>query len=821
MNGIEIEADGSRGGLCLAWKEDISVTLKSFSKSHIDVLALLRRLGEEANLPWLVMGDFNEILYSFEKEEGLPKDERRMEIFCKTLEDCQLEDIGYSGAWFTWERGKFVENNVRERLDRGVANEKWKPLFPKCSILHLSQSLSDHCPLFLNTTDDKFIARSSQFKFEARWIMESSLEGVIKASWNSNTGTILEKLERLQDKLKEWAASIRKTREGRKRKLTKELEMLETKERDDDTIAKIIETRVNLNMEIDKDEMYWEQRERANWLKVGDKNLAFFYKFASTRRKQNTISRLQLEDGGESSDDSQMAEAATSYFQELFMSNGIGDLSHIMQDEVLAALKGMGPIKAPGPDGFPALFFQRFWHIVGNDVTKFCLGFLNDNQELGQINFTDIILIPKTQSPTSLANFRPISLCSVLYKTVAKIAFVPRRLISDNILLAYEILHTFRQKRTGKKGYMAVKLDMSKAYDRVEWRFIEEVMLRMGFENSEGLSALMRLARKEVFYSSNTSEESKRQVLAILGVRSSADMEKYVGLPNTVGRRKKESFQNLKDNIQARIKGWSSRFLSQGGKEVFIKSVLQAIPTYAISCFLFPNSLCGELEGTMAKFWWQKAHGKRGIHWCQWKYLCLPKDEGGLGFRSLAKFNVALLAKQGWRILMMPNSLVAKVLKAKYFPNTDFLNSRLGNNCSFTWKSIWAAKGVLSDGLCWKVGCGSDISVLNDSWIPDFNKVRLLPCVNNLHDFRVAELIDENSRKWKEELIRSTFSPGVANKILRIPLTEEAHDNILAWSGAPSSEFTVRSAYKLLQCNEADPRAYALQTDYKKFYKKL
>ncbi|KAA3490640.1 reverse transcriptase [Gossypium australe] len=795
--------------------------------------------------------------------------------------------------------------------------------------------------------------------------MESSLEGVIKASWNSNTGTILEKLERLQDKLKEWVASIRKTREGRKRKLTKELEMLETKERDDDTIAKIIETRVNMNMEIDKDEMYWEQRVRANWLKVGDKNSTFFHKFASTRRKQNIISRLQLEDGGESSDDSQMAEAATSYFQELFMSNGTGDLSHIMQgietsisqemnanllsefteDEVLAALKGMGPKKAPGPDGFPALFFQRFWHIVGNDVTKFCLGFLNDNQELRQINSTDIILIPKTQSPTSLANFRPISLCSVLYKIVAKVianrlrgviggcvdeiqsAFVPRRVISDNILLAVEILHNFRQKCTGKKGYMAVKLDMSKAYDRVEWRFIEEVMLRMGFENrwvekilkcittasfviningnrsrvfqatrglrqrdslspflfltcSEGLLALMRLARKEglikgakasrrgpeishllftddcilfgeatdkgarllkrilkeyeecsgqcvnfnkstVFYSSNTSEESKKQVLATLGVRSSADMEKYLGLPNTVGRRKKESFQNLKDNIQAKIKGWSSRFLSQGGKEVFIKSVLQAIPTYAMSCFLFPNSLCGELEGTMAKFWWQKAHGKRGIHWCQWKYLCLPKDEGGLGFRSLAKFNVALLAKQGWRILMMPNSLVAKFLKAKYFPNTDFLNSRLGNNCSFTWKNIWAAKGVLSDGLCWKVGCGSDISVLNDSWIPDFNKARLLSCVNILHDFRVAELIDENSKKWKEELIHSTFSPGGANKILHIPLAEEAHDDIVAWSGTPSGEFTVRSAYKLLQCNEVDLRTYPLQTDYKKFYKKL
>lgn len=87
--------------------------------------------------------------------------------------------------------------------------------------------------------------------------------------------------------------------------------------------------------------------------------------------------------------------------------------------------------------------------------------------------------------------------------------------------------------------------------------------------------------------------------------------------------------------------------MSQEGKEVFIKSMLQAIQTYAMSCFLLPKSLCEELESIFAKFWWQKRKGRKGIRWCQWKFMCQSKKEGGMGFKSMSQFNVSLLAKQG------------------------------------------------------------------------------------------------------------------------------------------------------------------------------
>ncbi|KAA3467670.1 reverse transcriptase [Gossypium australe] len=297
----------------------------------------------------------------------------------------------------------------------------------------------------------------------------------------------------------------------------------------------------------------------------------------------------------------------------------------------------------------------------------------------------------------------------------------------------------------------------------------------------------VNFSKSTVFFSTNTSEEMKREIADVLGVRCATNLKKYLGLPNVVGKRKKESFQNIRDKVNQRIEQWSTRFLSQGGKEIFIKSVLQAIPTYAMICFLLPKSLCGELENIFAKHWWQHGKKKKGIHWCQWKFMCCSKEEG---------------AKQDWRIINNENSLVTQVLKAKYFPKNHFLNSSLENTSSYTWKSIWATKDILKKGLVWRVGTGNNISINSDAWIPDAINFRLSAEVDFMQDLKVNMLIDTNERKWRKELIEDTFSEEDSG-------------------GEASGEFSVRSAYKLLQIVKDNPRAYALQNVYRKFYKKL
>ncbi|KAA3460833.1 reverse transcriptase [Gossypium australe] len=194
---------------------------------------MLRRLHYQHENPWLVCGDFNEILYSFEKKGGLPRDEKKMEEFKQVLDDCQLTDLGYSGKWFTWERGNLPETNIQERLDRGVGNEEWRSLFPDFIIQHLPHSFSDHCLILINTEGNVKRQRGESFRFEAWWVLEKTFFQEVKTSWGASSGDLLNKLAILKGQLTRWANKIRQNRKRKKEILISKLEKLLEEDRDD------------------------------------------------------------------------------------------------------------------------------------------------------------------------------------------------------------------------------------------------------------------------------------------------------------------------------------------------------------------------------------------------------------------------------------------------------------------------------------------------------------------------------------------------------------------------------------------------------------
>ncbi|XP_021823769.1 uncharacterized protein LOC110765025 [Prunus avium] len=154
-------------------------------------------------------------------------------------------------------------------------------------------------------------------------------------------------------------------------------------------------------------------------------------------------------------------------------------------------------------------------------------------------------------------------------------------------------------------------------------------------------------------------------------------------------------FASLKEKLWKKLEGWKGKLLSGAGREILIKAVAQSLPTYTMNCFLLPKGFCDELNSVVAKFWWSGDKDKRKIHWLPWKKLCNYKLEGGLNFRKLHAFNLALLAKQGWRLSQQPNSLVARLFRAKYYPGSDFMFAPEENNPSFCWRSMFAARQVL------------------------------------------------------------------------------------------------------------------------------
>ena len=232
------------------------------------------------------------------------------------------------------------------------------------------------------------------------------------------------------------------------------------------------------------------------------------------------ISEFTAHDGTVLLAPSSISDAITSEFTQRFVSNlacsfnyqedfhlitGIisqadNDLltDSVSGEEIKLATFDLAPDKSPGPDGFPPFFFQKYWTLVGNSVIRAVQAFFHSGILLKEVNHTFLALIPKVDNPSCANHFRPISLCSTIYKIISKVltrrlkgvlgkiihplqgAFVPERLIQDNILLAHEIFHSFRRKG-GKSGWIAIKLDMEKAHDRLEWPFVLTMLEKLGF----------------------------------------------------------------------------------------------------------------------------------------------------------------------------------------------------------------------------------------------------------------------------------------------------------------------------------------------------
>jgi hypothetical protein len=222
----------------------------------------MRELKDQHDVPWLVIGDLNEILYSHEKDGGRPRPPRYMNDFQEALSDCNLEDIGFIGDPFTWKRGR-----VSERLDRAVVSPSWSALYP-------------------GTVDTDYKDEASQRKprpkyFEAKWLNEKTFRDVVKEAWQGadregDGGGVKAKLGCLQEALHAWDATVLMKPRKRLRKAQRDFDIAVSGVLTDESEAKAKELAELIEILLEQEEIQWMQRSRANWLKEGDRNTSFF-----------------------------------------------------------------------------------------------------------------------------------------------------------------------------------------------------------------------------------------------------------------------------------------------------------------------------------------------------------------------------------------------------------------------------------------------------------------------------------------------------------------------------------------------------------------
>ncbi|XP_050217745.1 uncharacterized protein LOC126668598 [Mercurialis annua] len=965
----KIDSVGRSGGLVLFWKGSFDVEIISSCASFIDVVVsngeggrwrltgyygfperhrrrdswqLLKDLSSQSHLPWCILGDFNDLLCRDEKRGGRGQPMWMINGFRETILECGLIDIGAKGHKFTWERGRGTNGWIEERLDRVLCNNDWKEMFSSAEVCNLSVSTSDHKPIL--TT----LARRLNCRMKKRFKSWGGLPGDSLSVCISKTSKALESWS--GNRLPNFSKMI----EAKKL----QIDRLQGR-RDENSMNNYIQSTEELHslLEEEEEETYWRQRAKSFWMKAGDSNSKFFHSAASVRKRRNRLLKLRDDDGNWKHSEEEINDTLRKYFVNLFVGNGSNPelvefdvdntvtddqneslVQPITEEEVRRAAFSMHNEKAPGPDGLNPAFYKRYWSIVGADVVLMCMKFMETGKLEVGLNDTCITLIPKSNDPEFVTDLRPISLCNVAYKILSKVlanrmkhlmpciisdtqsAFVEGRLITDNFLVAYEIGHFLKRKRRGKLGVAALKIDMSKAYDRFEWGFVRIMLLKMGFTIrwvdlliecvstvwyvaigdsfsgdpivpirglrqgdplspylftvcAEGLSRLLameerrgrlhgvsicrgspavshllfaddcyfffrasneeaeviksvlgsyesmsgkkvNLHKTSILLSRNVVEELKCGICEVLGVVEVDNHGKYLGLPSLVGRNKREIFNFIKDKVWHRVKGWSSKALSRGGKEILLKTVAQSIPNYVMNVFLIPLDLCGELERMMNSFWWgRNREEKKGICWASWDRLCKTKKFGGMGFKKIHDFNIAMLSRQAWRLINNGNCLMSKVFKAKYFPYSSFLQAKLGSNPSYVWRSIWSTQKVMVEGVRVCIGDGHNTEVWKDPWILNeesgYLETNALP---HLEGCKVWQLFQSDKKAWDEEILGDLFFVSDQMSIKSIPLSVRDRQDSWVWIFDKKKRFSVKSVYRRLRGEvEAD---YPVSNDF-------
>ncbi|XP_056845199.1 uncharacterized protein LOC130496777 [Raphanus sativus] len=473
----------------------------------------LLSLSLPRDAPWFLTGDLNDILCNDEKDGGVVRPKGSFSDLRTFFSEGDLFDLQHSGDPLFW-RGQRGDDLVKCRLDRAASNTLWAECFPTARCQYLEFESSDHRPL-ISFFDKGGKRKRGLFRYDRRLCNNEEAKKFIDETLRDDTReAVCDILANTRSAISLWNKTQQRNSKKQIEQKKLELDVALSSPQNDTNLIQDIKTK--LNAAYLAEEEYWKQRSRLLWLKLGDRNTGYFHAITKSRKRANAFSVLENDDGQMVNKEEEIVQVIGDYFQHLFTSTP-GEREMIVnqalcpiiseaENELLLSVPSATEIKeaawsinaekAPGPDGFSAGFFHTHWNRIGTAVVREVQEFFSGAPLPDTINHTHVRLIPKVSKPQKVSEYRPIALCNVYYKIYSKIitrrlqplmeklisenqsAFVPGRAIGDNVLITHEVLHYLKSSKAEQRCAMAIKTDMSKAYDRLEWDFISLVLLR-------------------------------------------------------------------------------------------------------------------------------------------------------------------------------------------------------------------------------------------------------------------------------------------------------------------------------------------------------
>lgn len=440
------------------------------------------------------------------------------------VSECSLQDMNFAGDFFTWCNRREGYQRTYCKLDRVLVNDAWLSVFPAASTIFSSNVISDHSSAVVTLAEPEVRRRS--FKFCNMWVKHPDFFSIVQGAWQTPIDghpmyILVKKLKavkvQLQRMHKDYFSDIQKRIQDIQEELAECQSQISLDMRNLELHRKERQLQQKCMELLGAQAMLARQQAKVQWLSDNDRNTPYFHAKLKQKRVQNQILSIVNANGDRVSGSQNIQEVFLSYYTDLLGTEAESQdinlpmltpqmgltgeqetylTSPVEATEVKEAIFSMGDEKAPGPDGFSAYFFKVCWSIIGSEVVNAVTDFFRTGKILRQINATNICLVPKVASPNLPSEFRPIACCNVVYKAITKImanrlqtilpnivshhqsAFIKGRVIMSNILICQDLVRGY-SRATGSPRCM-MKIDLRKAYDSIQWRFIEYAMKFLG-----------------------------------------------------------------------------------------------------------------------------------------------------------------------------------------------------------------------------------------------------------------------------------------------------------------------------------------------------